>query len=174
MAAKDRPEIAPSHFGAPGKHGHDIEDICQSLAVGPCVTAGLVFPTIFLHPELAVAQKHGDQNGTKMANGTEDKNLRNRLKKTGTKINPGEWKHGPKPAVCPSSLTLSQHPELSTLRHRHSGSARPCPAGDSAPDGVQNRCEARPRRLWWWLRLRGFEHQNAGGGGWPGGGGGAL
>ena len=29
--------------------------------------------------------------------------------KTGTKINPDKWKHGPKPAVCPSRLLLS-HP----------------------------------------------------------------
>ena len=27
--------------------------------------------------------------------------------KTGTKINPGKWKHGPKPAVCPSCFILS-------------------------------------------------------------------
>ena len=37
------------------------------------------------HPHLAVAQKNATHNGA----------------------NPGKWKHGPKPAVCPSGLVLS-------------------------------------------------------------------
>ena len=35
-----------------------------------------------------------------------------RLQKTGTKLEPDKWKHGPKPAVCPSCL-ISSHTHIS-------------------------------------------------------------
>ena len=76
--------------------------------------------------------------------------------KTGTKKEPGKWKHGPKPAVCPSYLALSHTHITQDLKAKG-------PSSNRFSSVLNPHLRSSRNSFWWWgwfpTRTRGSHPQ---------------